>query len=153
MLNCRIAKVFSGPCPAFHGLQSSSSTISEYFPTVTSSSNCTNGDVQLVEGDSQFEGRVEVCINNAWGTVCDDLWNSPDATVICRQLGYAYTGCKSLLLYRVANLHCVLNPQIKAAEDISDWECQMMSVYTNDECIYKHAAAGDIPSQYITEIS
>ena len=43
-------------------------------------------------GSNQYEGRVEVCINDQWGTVCDDGWSSVDATVICKQLGYAITG-------------------------------------------------------------
>ena len=34
------------------------------------------------------EGRLEICINNAWGSVCDDsFFDSADAQVACGQLG------------------------------------------------------------------
>ena len=52
----------------------------------TAFSECTDGDVRLMGGHTSSEGRVEVCINNAFGTVCDHAFSSQEAQVVCSQV-------------------------------------------------------------------
>ena len=54
--------------------------------------NCTNGEIKLVGGGTRYEGRVEVCYDGVWGAVCPISWDSNDAKVVCRQLGYITVG-------------------------------------------------------------
>ena len=65
---------------------------------------CTTGEVRLVGGNVPNEGRVEVCINDVWGTVCDDGWSSTDASVVCRQLGYSTEGQTLILVFHTNKL-------------------------------------------------
>ena len=57
-------------------------------------SPCTHGDMRLVDGSVPSEGRVEVCVDGQWGTVCSSLWwnynswTKANSDVACRQLGY-----------------------------------------------------------------
>ncbi|KAK2489015.1 hypothetical protein MC885_004065 [Smutsia gigantea] len=47
-----------------------------------------DGDMRLANGDSANEGRVEIFYRGQWGTVCDNLWDLTDASVVCRALGF-----------------------------------------------------------------
>ena len=40
-------------------------------------------------------GAVQACMNNAWGSVCNDRFGTNDATVVCRQLGFPVTGAEA----------------------------------------------------------
>ena len=51
--------------------------------------NCSEGALRLAGGNTEYEGRVELCSNGIWGTICDtNSWDSREATVVCKQLGY-----------------------------------------------------------------
>lgn len=41
-----------------------------------------------LEGGSINEGRVEVMVENMWGTICDEGFTDDSASVVCRMLGF-----------------------------------------------------------------
>lgn len=47
---------------------------------------CKTGQIRLA-GGSQTEGRLEICIGDRWGTVCDDAWHPAASAVACNVLG------------------------------------------------------------------
>lgn len=53
----------------------------------TNFSSCVEGATRLLNGSNRQEGRLEICINNAWGTVCQRGFSSDEAKVVCRGLG------------------------------------------------------------------
>ena len=67
-------------------------------PQSTQISNCSSGDIRLVNGTTELEGRLEVCINNVWGTVCSQGFTADDAEVVCNQLEIPFNGLLSWLL-------------------------------------------------------
>lgn len=78
--------------------------------TATNSSfECQSGELRLVDGDSPNEGRLEICFNGVWGTVCDDRFDERDAAVVCNQLGYGFEG--NLIMFDSNNYYmytCVI---------------------------------------------
>ena len=53
---------------------------------------CIDGNVRLRDGFDENQGRVEICYNRVWGTVCDDGgWavggGRQNSRVVCQQLG------------------------------------------------------------------
>ena len=68
----------------------------------TQIANCSNGDIRLVNGTNELEGRLEICINNAWGSVCSQGFTADDAEVVCRQINHPFNG--KLILKIIQNI-------------------------------------------------
>ena len=53
---------------------------------------CEDGDVRLIGGNTKFEGRVEMCYKEDFGTICDLGFGRLEAGVVCSQLGFSRMG-------------------------------------------------------------
>ena len=71
-----------------------------------------DGSLQLVDGLSEHEGRVEVYHFGQWGTVSSYQWDLLDAIVVCRQLNYSTAvttqeySCNSSTPVRLSSVQC-----------------------------------------------
>lgn len=49
---------------------------------------CMEGEVRLADTvTSPYSGRVEVCLNGDWVSVCLDGWSDEEAQVVCEAVG------------------------------------------------------------------
>ena len=64
---------------------------------------CVQSSLRLQGGANNMTGRVEICFNNQWQTICDGEWGATDARVTCRQLGYSPNGTLFICSKRSSN--------------------------------------------------
>ena len=106
------------------------------------SSGCSHGDIRLVNGETVYEGRVEICINKVWGTVCSTnstnfwsafKWTSKDTNVVCRQLQHMGLGMKYKInhfLLFIMHLFIQLLLHFVLARIISNYHILTMLMHT-----------------------
>ena len=83
---------------------------------------CIEGEVRLLEGTSPLEGRVEVCKNNIWGTVCHTAWTFTDAKIVCRQLGFSVAGEEVIIHIVKKSLHNYTHFHTLNLESVFNWK-------------------------------
>ena len=91
-------------------------------------------------GNKTYQGRVEVFINGAWGTVCDDGWDFKDANVVCRQLGFqrALTAVKAAAFGRGQGKISIKN--VRCTGDESSLRHCGHSTFVRDNCTHSNDA-------------
>ena len=51
-----------------------------------------NAEEYIVGSKLTVGGRLEMCYQDVWGTVCDDGWTIITAIIACKQLGHKMEG-------------------------------------------------------------
>ena len=52
----------------------------------TNSNRCISGEVRLANSSNNVEGRVEICTEGMWVSVCDGNWGRFETHLFCKQL-------------------------------------------------------------------
>ncbi len=67
------------------------------------------GEIRLVAGKHQYEGRLEVCLYrpeyslSLWGTFCVNGWDLEETVVACRQLGVPANSKQTITATDISN--------------------------------------------------
>ena len=80
------AQIYSPPL-TFTGSSNRATTVAA--STTAPTTRPLSANVRLMDGGSDYEGRVEVLVGGTWGTVCDNSWGTADAEIICAELGFS----------------------------------------------------------------
>ena len=101
--------------------------------------------IRLSGSNSHHSGRVEIYYNGEWGTVCDDGWDTADATVVCRQLGF-YSLARTYGSANAGQGPIWLSRLFCFGNESSLFECGQLSVGTkncthfDDAAVYCHGS-------------
>ena len=61
--------------------------------------------------DDLSKGRVEICRNGTYHTLCADIgagWDNSDAVVVCKELGFSPFGKINIMIFHYAfRIHCI----------------------------------------------
>lgn len=64
---------------------------------------CEDGEIRLSDGVSEYTGRVEICYDTEWGTLCSDGADQSIATKVCTTLNFDGDG-KKICVY----IQCIM---------------------------------------------
>ena len=102
---------------------------------VTLLDDCKEGEVRLLNGTDESNGRVEFCKDGIWVTLTICWWNEDVASIICKQLGYPYEGLYKNCMYYTCHVklfHLLIQKM---------WKLQLCLVDQGDLCFMEATSA------------
>ena len=103
----------------------------------TEPQTCNNGEIRLKDGAVAQEGRIEVCYNNIWGSVCGDGFDFTDAYVACKTISISgiflvVTHWYTCRLNHIIPYTLITEPTVYTDSEFGDGSVPI--VYSNIEC-------------------
>ena len=93
--------------------------------------DCNEGDIRLVNGTVEREGRLEICANGVWGQVCSSGFRKSAAYVACKQLGYTdANGMVKLNVLYMATIGLIIQGLLLIQEENMDMENVQLYIAT-----------------------
>ena len=74
----------------------------------TSAPGCIETKIRLFGGKTPYDGRVEICVNDHWVSLCAENWDDRHAAVVCRQLGHNTSKFKHLVIWFISFIHIII---------------------------------------------
>ena len=85
LLNCIYSKLSSSQ--SLHRYYSIAAVLCQGSANQSNNPNeCISGEVRLGNSSSNIEGRVEICTEGMWVSVCDRNWGIEETRAFCKQL-------------------------------------------------------------------
>ena len=85
LLDCTYSKVSSSQ--SLHRYYSIAAVLCQGSATQLNNTNeCISGEVQLANSSNNIEGRVEICTEGIWVSVCYRNWGIEETHAFCKQL-------------------------------------------------------------------
>ncbi|XP_007502896.1 scavenger receptor cysteine-rich type 1 protein M130 [Monodelphis domestica] len=98
---------------------------------------CSDGadlTLKLGNGTSSCSGRVEVRVQNQWGTVCDDNWDKNAGAVVCRQAGCPSTMMALISINASYDIENIWLDEVSCnGNESSLWDCKHRG-WKNHDC-------------------
>ena len=103
---------------------------------------CASGNVRLTGSSDNSQGRVEVCVDNQWGSICDDSWSPPSTALTCKLLNKFGGELISPVDFLVNDTVPILLDDVKCTGSESNFlSCPQLSLSLPHDCSHTEDVA------------
>ncbi|XP_052762890.1 scavenger receptor cysteine-rich type 1 protein M130-like [Mya arenaria] len=106
-----------------------------------------NAEVRLVGGSTGASGRAEVFFHGHWGTVCDVKFDTEDAKVVCKMMGFYFGAANPVAGHYGAGSGIVLVDNLRCTGNEDNVHMCASGQWENSACTHEQDVGVDCSTQ------